>query len=154
MPPPEALALSRALVAWAVLLTLWRFFRCDDVISQILAVGIVINIAAYLFSVRVTVYWSVREIAGIVPFGAVLAGRVLARYLMADGRLAARFRRGLVAALGYRALMRGRRVVVPGLRNKLLVQANRLAPRHIVTAVVRRLQETRDSVRESATPTV
>jgi hypothetical protein len=101
-----------ALVAWAVLLTLWRFFRCDDVISQILTVAIIINIAAYLFSVRATVYWSVREIAGILPFGAVLAGRVLARHLLADGRPAARFRRvlasalavmlaGYVAALGY-----------------------------------------------------
>jgi short-subunit dehydrogenase len=48
-----------------------------------------------------------------------------------------------VAAVGYRALMRGRRLVVPGLRNKLLVQANRLAPRRLVTALVRRLQETR-----------
>jgi hypothetical protein len=88
-----------ALGFWAVLLTLWRFFRCDDVISQILTVAIIINIAAYLFSVRATVYWSVREIAGMLPFGAVLAGRVLARHLLADGRPAARFRRVLASAL-------------------------------------------------------
>ena len=87
------------LVIWAVLLTLWRFFRCNDVISQILAVGIVINVAAYVFSVRATVYWSVREIAGILPFGAVLAGRVLARRLLADGPPAARSRRALASAL-------------------------------------------------------
>lgn len=50
---------------------------------------------------------------------------------------------GVVARIGYRGLMRGKRVVIPGLRNKLLVQSSRLVPRRVVTAVVRRLQERR-----------
>jgi len=49
-----------------------------------------------------------------------------------------------VAALGYHALMRGQRLAVPGLRNKLLVQATRFGPRRIVTGVVRLLQQPRD----------
>ncbi|HEX5303040.1 MAG TPA: hypothetical protein VFW50_39210 [Streptosporangiaceae bacterium] len=92
--------MSVALVIWAVLLALLRFFRCDDVISQILTAGIVVNLAAYVFSVRATVYWSVREIVGILPLGAVLAGRVLGRRLLADARPVARFHRVLASALG------------------------------------------------------
>ena len=45
-----------------------------------------------------------------------------------------------VAELGYRGLLRGRAVVVPGLVNKLGVLSVRLLPRRLVTAVVRRLQ--------------
>lgn len=48
-----------------------------------------------------------------------------------------------VAKAGYAAMRRGRRVVVPGLANKLLVQAERFAPRRLVTAIARRIQETR-----------
>ncbi len=46
-----------------------------------------------------------------------------------------------VARLGYEGLMRGRALVIPGLRNKLLAFAVRLLPRDIVTAAVRRIQE-------------
>jgi short-subunit dehydrogenase len=46
-----------------------------------------------------------------------------------------------VAAIGYRALVRGRPVVIPGLRNRLLVFSVRLAPRRVVTRIARRLQE-------------
>lgn len=42
-----------------------------------------------------------------------------------------------VAAAGYRGLMKGRAVIVPGLLNRLLVQSVRLSPRRLVTAVVR-----------------
>jgi short-subunit dehydrogenase len=49
-----------------------------------------------------------------------------------------------VAEVGYAALMRGRRLVVPGFRNKLLIHSVRLAPRRIVTAAVRLLQQPRD----------
>jgi short-subunit dehydrogenase len=50
-----------------------------------------------------------------------------------------------VAAAGYRGLMRGRRVVVPGLWNNLLVQANRFFPRRLVAGIVRRMQERREA---------
>jgi short-subunit dehydrogenase len=48
-----------------------------------------------------------------------------------------------VALAGYRGMMRGKRVVVPGLGNKVLAQAIRLTPRRLVTAVARQVQETR-----------
>ena len=38
-----------------------------------------------------------------------------------------------VAAVGYRALMRGRRVVVPGIANKLMTFSIRFSPRRLVT---------------------
>jgi short-subunit dehydrogenase len=47
---------------------------------------------------------------------------------------------GVVAEAGYSALMRGDRVVVPGLRNKLSSVVVRLAPRRMVARTVRRMQ--------------
>ncbi len=44
-----------------------------------------------------------------------------------------------VARAGWRGMRRGRRVVVPGLLNKLLVQSVRLGSRRLVTAVAGRL---------------
>ena len=46
-----------------------------------------------------------------------------------------------VAEAGYRGMLRGRRIVIPGLMNKLGPLGLRLAPRKIVPPVVRRLQE-------------
>src|SRR4029453_18249969 len=46
-----------------------------------------------------------------------------------------------VARAGYRGLHDGRRVVITGLGNKLLVQSARIAPRRMVTMVGRRLWE-------------
>jgi short-subunit dehydrogenase len=46
-----------------------------------------------------------------------------------------------VAQVGYRAMLRGRRVVIPGLQNKLLAQSVRVTPRRMVTTIVRKLQE-------------
>jgi len=48
-----------------------------------------------------------------------------------------------VARVGYRALMRGQRVVIPGLKNKIGVQSIRMTPRALATRVVRALQERR-----------
>lgn len=45
-----------------------------------------------------------------------------------------------VAEYGYRALLRGRRVAVPGLWNKMAVFALRFLPRSLVTRFVQRLQ--------------
>lgn len=44
-----------------------------------------------------------------------------------------------VARAGYRGLQQGRRVVVPGIMNKLLIFANRFLPRSIVTSIVKGL---------------
>jgi hypothetical protein len=48
-----------------------------------------------------------------------------------------------VARAGWRGMKRGKRVVVPGLANRILVQAVRATPRRLGTAVVRKLQESR-----------
>jgi hypothetical protein len=46
-----------------------------------------------------------------------------------------------VARKAYVGLMRGQRLVIPGLRNKLLVQSLRVSPRSAVLAVARWMQE-------------
>jgi short-subunit dehydrogenase len=48
-----------------------------------------------------------------------------------------------VAEAGYRGAARGKRVVVTGLRNKVVVLANRFLSRKRMTKLVRRLQERR-----------
>src|SRR5690606_29372131 len=45
-----------------------------------------------------------------------------------------------VAERGYRGLMRGDRIVVTGLKNRLLVQSTRLLPRRLATSITRRMQ--------------
>ena len=53
-----------------------------------------------------------------------------------------------VALAGYQGMRRGKRVVVPGLGNLLLVEAVRAIPRRLVTAIARRIQETRKAEAE------
>jgi short-subunit dehydrogenase len=48
-----------------------------------------------------------------------------------------------VAKAGYAATMRGKRLVVPGFLNRLLVFAGRFAPRRLLLRVVRRIQQKR-----------
>jgi short-subunit dehydrogenase len=48
-----------------------------------------------------------------------------------------------VAKIGYEAMKRGKRVVIPGIRNKLLAESVRISPRRVVTFIVRKLQENR-----------
>jgi len=87
----QALAISRLL---CVLLALWgccaiarRFFRRDaDFVSQLLLAGIVLNLLAYIPSTLADhSALNVREIAPVLPFGAVLAGRMLGDRLLALG---------------------------------------------------------------------
>jgi hypothetical protein len=92
-----------ALAAWALCRVIRRFFGWEDLIAQVLAVAILVNVAAYLWSPVPTTYWSARELAGVLPAGAVLAGRVLAARFAAARLVPA----GIVvlacylAALGY-----------------------------------------------------
>jgi uncharacterized protein len=46
-----------------------------------------------------------------------------------------------VAQIGYRGLMQGKRLVIPGLINKIGVQSVRLSPRRVAAQVARMLQE-------------
>jgi hypothetical protein len=48
-----------------------------------------------------------------------------------------------VSEKGYKAMMKGKAVVVPGFQNKLLIQSIRFTPRIIVRAITRWLQENR-----------
>jgi len=48
-----------------------------------------------------------------------------------------------VARFGYAAMLRGTRVAVPGIGNKVLMHADRLAPRRLVTLLARKIQENR-----------
>ncbi len=46
-----------------------------------------------------------------------------------------------VARAGYRGLMAGKTVVIPGIRNRILVESVRFSPRNMVTQIVRNMQE-------------
>jgi hypothetical protein len=72
-----------ALAVWAVGRAIRRFFTCDDLITQVLTVAILANLAAYVFSMLPNTFWDNREIANVLPLGAVLAGRLLAGKLTA-----------------------------------------------------------------------
>jgi hypothetical protein len=65
-----------ALAVWGVGRALRHFFSAD-LIAALLAAGIVINLAAYVFSIDPVTLFDTREILALLPFGAVLAGRLL-----------------------------------------------------------------------------
>jgi short-subunit dehydrogenase len=46
-----------------------------------------------------------------------------------------------VARAGYEGMLRGKTLVIPGMRNRVLAQAVRFTPRKLVTRITRRLQE-------------
>jgi len=48
-----------------------------------------------------------------------------------------------VAEFGVAAMMHGRRVAIPGIKNKIIAQANRFAPRVVTTKIARMAQEAR-----------
>ena len=50
-----------------------------------------------------------------------------------------------VAEAGYRGLLAGKTVVIPGLRNNLLARSIGFFPRNLVTRVVRGIQEKRNN---------
>ena len=92
-----------ALAVWAVGRAIRKFFACDDLITQVLVVAILVNLASYVFSQLPGSYWGNREIASVLPFGAVLAGRLLADQLIQARLLAVLTAVGCcyLAALGY-----------------------------------------------------
>jgi hypothetical protein len=71
-----------ALAAWALCRALRRFTRCDDLLVQVLAVAILADVAAFAFSTLPRTLWDTRQISAVLPFGAVLAGRLLAGDLL------------------------------------------------------------------------
>ena len=77
-----------ALAAWAACLAALRFFRARDLLVPALAVAIVVNLAAFLLTAQTLA--ATREIAAVLPLGAVLAGRLLAPRLLTPRLLAPR----------------------------------------------------------------
>jgi hypothetical protein len=94
-----------ALVAWAMGRVARRFLGWPDLVSQVLLVAIVLNVVVYVPSTLANATdLNAREFAVVLPFGAVLAGRVLAEPLAIRWH-GARWRTGLASALaaGYLA---------------------------------------------------
>jgi hypothetical protein len=60
-----------------------RFLRDRNLVDQLLVVAIAANLAAYIVSTRADGIAGTREIAPVLPFAAVLAGRLLAERLLA-----------------------------------------------------------------------
>jgi hypothetical protein len=77
-----------ALAAAAFAVVAWHVPSPHDFTSDVLAVGIVVNLAGFVASVIPATPFDTREAAALLPFGAVLAGRVFGPRL-APGRPAA-----------------------------------------------------------------
>jgi hypothetical protein len=91
-----------ALAAAALFGAARRFLRQPgtvELIESLLLTGIVIDLAGYLAGVQAVDISSTREIAPVLPFAAVLAGRLLGDGLLGDGLLGRRL-------LAVRAVMR------------------------------------------------
>ncbi len=74
-----------ALAAAGIAVGAWRFVRRDaDLVNQLLLAGLVVNFVAFVVTTHVFFVASAREIAPVLPFAAVLAGRELGPYLSAS----------------------------------------------------------------------
>jgi hypothetical protein len=87
------------LVVCAVVLALVRFFRFQDLVIPVLAVGIVLNLAAYLTSTRSHGILDTREIAGVLALGAALAGRMFGERVLSVVLAAIRMKSWALLAL-------------------------------------------------------
>ncbi len=120
LPMAAGIALA-AVHLVGVALAVWGFFRAfryffdpSDLISPVLATAIAVNVAGYMLSIVSAGLFDTREILAVLPFGAVLAGRMvtgsLARARLGRVRLTPVVTGGLagvlacyLAALGYGA---------------------------------------------------
>jgi len=103
-----------ALAAWGFFRAFRYFFDPADLISPVLATAIAVNVTGYSLSIVSAGLFDAREILAVLPFGAVLAGRMvtgsLARARLGRVRLTPVVTGGLagvlacyLAALGYGA---------------------------------------------------
>jgi hypothetical protein len=67
-----------ALAGWGVCAGVRRFFRDNNLVDQVLVAGVLIGLTVYVLGKRVSDINSTREFAEVLPFAAVLAGRMLA----------------------------------------------------------------------------
>jgi hypothetical protein len=99
------------LAAWALAVALARIFRPGELLVPVFAVAVVANLAAYLISTHAQDLLGAREMAAVLPLGAVLAGRVLGDRIAAWTRAARAWfvpalcvlAAGYLAALGFSA---------------------------------------------------
>jgi hypothetical protein len=91
------------LAGCAVLFAAWRFLRGISLVDQVLVAGVVINLAAYVISTQASDVIFTREIDAVLPFSAVLAGRLLAERLVAArlGPVLLLVLAGYLGGLGY-----------------------------------------------------
>jgi len=71
-----------ALAGWGVCAGVRRFARDNDLVDQLLVTGVLVGLIAYILGRRVSDIMSTREFAEVLPFSAVLAGRLLAPALI------------------------------------------------------------------------
>jgi hypothetical protein len=79
----EVLHLAGAVLGGcAILVAAWRFLRDEDLISQLLLAGIAANLATFVVGTHAAEVTFTHEMCDVLPFAAVLAGRLLARRLL------------------------------------------------------------------------
>ncbi|MGH3237584.1 MAG: hypothetical protein ACRDOH_30865, partial [Streptosporangiaceae bacterium] len=84
LPMPVGVALAAVhlvglgLAVWGLFRAFRYFFDPGDLVSPVLATAIVINVAAYSVSIVSVGLFDAREILAVLPFGAALAGRMVA----------------------------------------------------------------------------
>jgi hypothetical protein len=118
-----------ALAVWGVSRAFRRFFS-SDLIASLLAAGIVFNLAAYVFSIDPQTLFDTREILALLPFGAVLAGRLL------TGSLArARLEPALVAVLACYVIALGYGVAQPAVSDNEQPVVGWLEAHHLYTGL-------------------
>ena len=66
-----------ALAAWGFFRAFRYFFDPGDLVSPVLATAIAVNVGAYSVSIVAFGLFDTREILAVLPFGAVLAGRMV-----------------------------------------------------------------------------
>jgi hypothetical protein len=107
-----AIHLAGAILAvWALGVGLVRIFSPGELIVPVFAVAIVANLGAYMISTHAQDLLGAREMAAVLPLGAVLAGRLLGDRIAAWTRAARRWfvpvlsvlTAGYLAALGFGA---------------------------------------------------
>jgi hypothetical protein len=130
-----------ALAAAAIGLAVWRVPSRADLISDVLAVGLVVNVAGFVASVIPATPFDARELAAALPYGAVLAGRIAGPWLTRPrptrgGR--SRFRPGvaaLVLAGGCQLAALGYGAAQPAAASPEQALAGWLAAHHLTTGL-------------------
>jgi hypothetical protein len=124
--------LALAVLGFAVAVR--QFFAADGLLPAVLVVGIVVSLASFVPSIIPGTLFDAREIAAVLPFGAVLAGRLLAAPLL-RGRLAPALAATLAAvACCYLAAL-GYGVAQPQASNPEQALAGWLSAHHLTTGL-------------------